>query len=241
VQGRPIVYHTFGSGPIKRLLVGGIHGGYEFNTVRLISRTIEHLSANPDEVPSQVTLYVIANMNPDGSAAGSDRIHGRTNANKVDLNRNWDFKWRPNAFHGFYRISGGSAPFSEPETRLVRDFIESQRMDAVVFYHSAANAVFPAAVVTTTNTVALAKVMARATGYRYMPDGIPGQVTTGDAIDYLASVPHISAVEVELLSRADIEWSRNLAGIRAFLQWNLEPAQSAGPAAHRPCGCPQSL
>lgn len=221
VQKRPITYYTFGNGPVKRLLVGGIHGGYEFNTVRLMTRTIEHLRDNPSEIPPQVTLYVVANMNPDGSMAGADRINGRLNANKVDLNRNWDYQWQLDAFHGKSRVSGGGKPFSEPESESVRAFIEDNQMDAVIFYHSAFNGVFQGAVVSTTKTLALATMMARVTGYRHLPNGIPGQFTTGNAIDYLAAKAHVTAIEIELLNRQDIDWARNLRGIRFFLKWDL--------------------
>lgn len=221
LEGRPIHAHQFGDGPIRRVLVGGIHGGYELNTVRLMSRTVEHLSANPGDVPPEITLYVIPNMNPDGSVRGPSAERGRPNARGVDLNRNWDYAWQPQGRHGTRIVSAGSKPFSEPETAAVRDFIAKQDISAAVFYHSAFNAVFNGHGITDTQTVELAIVMAQATGYRHRPDGVPGQLTTGDAIDYLTVTAGVTAVEIELRTRNDIEWRQNLAGIRAFLRWNL--------------------
>lgn len=229
VRGRPIMAYQFGNGPEARLLVGGIHGGYEFNTVQLMSRTIEHLIVNPQEVPVTVTLYIVPLLNPDGAVAGVDRIRGRMNANTVDLNRNWDHAWRAQAWHGMNPINGGSAPFSEPETRAMRDFIQDRDVRAAVFYHSQLGAVFYGAGVTETQTLELATVMSRATRYPVM-HGFPGQVTTGNAIDYLTMHAGVAAVEIELFARFDIEWVRNLAGIRAFLRWDaLAPALPPPP------------
>jgi len=218
-KGRPIVAYQFGDGPTARLLVGGIHGGYEFNTVQLMSRTIEHLTANPGEVPTTTTLYVVPLLNPDGAVAGVDRIRGRMNGNTVDLNRNWDHEWQAKAWHGMNPVSGGTAAFSEPETRALRDFVEEKDVSAAVFYHSQLGAVFYGAGVSETQTLALAGVMSKATRYPVM-HGFPGQVTTGNAIDYLTKHAGVAAVEIELFARFDIEWVRNLAGIRAFLRWD---------------------
>ncbi len=70
--------------------------------------------------------------------------------------------------------------------------------------------------------------MSDATGYLHAPGGVPGQVTTRDAIDWL-STQGIAAVEIDLTTHQDIEWQRNLSGIRAFLNWsisNRDPAAS---------------
>lgn len=218
VQGRPLVVHQLGDGPIKRALIGAIHGGYEWNTALLMTRTLEFLLDNPDELPADITLFILPIANPDGYAAGRDSVRGRTNANRVDLNRNWDYKWRANAFFGRRPISGGSAPFSEPETVAMRDFIVNNGISESIFYHSSYPAVFSGAGIARTETVALAKHIADATGYPYRPDGIPGQITTGDAIDWLTT-QGINAIEIELTTHTDIDWEQNLRGLRAFLNW----------------------
>ena len=89
--GRSLLAYRLGSGPSVHVIVGGIHGGYEWNTVTLISGTLKYLQENPSLVPDDVTLYVIPCANPDGYAAGTDRERGRMNGNGVDLNRNWDY------------------------------------------------------------------------------------------------------------------------------------------------------
>jgi LysM repeat protein len=226
LQGRPLTAFQLGNGPIRRAMIGAIHGGYEANTAALMTRTLEFLIDNPGELPPELTLYILPIANPDGYFAGTDRVNGRTNANKVDLNRNWDYLWQAEAFHGTRPISGGSSPFSEPETRALRDFIVSRDIRDTVFYHSVFSAVFAGAGVTRTETLDLAQLMSQATGYRLL-SGIPGQVTTGDAIDWL-TVNGYNAIEIELSARDDIDWERNLRGLRAFLRWKLAPANETG-------------
>lgn len=232
-KGWPIVAYQFGDGPTAKLLVGGIHGGYEFNTVQLMSRTIEHFAANPQEVPMTVTLYIVPVLNPDGAAAGTDRIRGRMNGNTVDLNRNWDHEWQAKAWHGMNPVSGGAGPFSEPETRAMRDFIREKDVREAVFYHSQLGAVFYGAGVTETQTIDLATTISKATRYPVM-HGFPGQITTGNAIDYLTKLAGVHAVEIELLTRYDIEWARNLAGMRAFLVWTAEDRRPPIVEGRRP-------
>ena len=219
---RPIHAFQVGNGPIKRALIGAIHGGYERNTATLLNQMLTYLRRNPQLVPPQMTLYIVPVMNPDGNAAGTDRARGRMNGNGVDLNRNWDYQWNITATHGTREVNAGTAPFSEPETRAVRDFIETNQMDAVIFYHSQFDAVFSGAGHDNTKTVELAQYMAEATGYRYRPEGVVGQLTTGDSIDYLTVKAGITAIEIELLTQYSIDWDRNLRGLKAFLVWGLE-------------------
>ncbi|MGD8759536.1 MAG: M14 family metallopeptidase [Anaerolineales bacterium] len=220
VLGRPLEAYRIGKGPISRVIIGGIHGGYEWNTTVLVNRLVDYFWASPELVPPEVTLYLIPCANPDGAAAGTDRIHGRMNANGVDLNRNWDYEWQSVASHGPWPVSGGTAPFSEPETAALRDFILSRGIQAAIFYHSALSMVFAGAGRETSKTEELALLMARYTGYQYMPNGLPGQITTGDAIDWLTSIG-ITAVEIELTTHEDLDWTRNLQAMLAFLQWDL--------------------
>lgn len=62
--------------------------------------------------------------------------------------------------------------------------------------------------------------MAKATGYLYRPEGVVGQITTGDAIDYLTS-QGIDAIEVELTTHQATDWKQNLSGLKLFLSWDI--------------------
>jgi hypothetical protein len=220
VQGRPLQAFRIGTGPIARALIGGIHGGYEANTTRLVEEFFTYLSASTDLVPAQITLYLVPLVNPDGAAAGTDRVRGRLNANSVDLNRNWDYEWQSVATHGTQPVSAGTAPFSEPETSALRDFILNHNIQAAIFYHSAMSEVYPGAGRDTSKTEELAILMAEYTGYRYAPECVPGQITTGDAINWLTT-QGITAVEVELSTHTELDWEQNLAALLAFLNWDL--------------------
>lgn len=220
VEGRDITAHTFGTGTTSLLFVGGVHGGYEANSVRLADSMIEHLHANPDMIPKNVTVHIIPVLNPDGyalPATASDQAR-RFNANGVDLNRNFDCKWAPESSWRGQTVSAGTAPFSEPEAAALRDYILTTNPTAAVFWHSIANNVYgsecEAGILP--DTLALMNAYADAGNYGKVPkfDAYP---ITGDVEGWLASLG-IPAVTVELETRDSIEWQRNLAGTVATLE-----------------------
>jgi len=218
--------YRLGNGPSARAIIGGIHGGYEWNTVELVSETLKYLLTNQQLIPPTVTLYIIPCANPDGYAAGTDAIVGRMNGNGVDLNRNWGYEWQPTATHGTRLVEAGAGAFSERETDALRRLIEKERVELVVFYHSAmGGVVFSGAEPEKSATFALAEMLSRETGYRHQTEGVPGQITTGDAIDWLSAKMGIAGAEIELTTHDSIlgteEFQRNLRGILAFLEWPI--------------------
>jgi len=220
-NGRSLLAYRFGTGPSVHAIIGGIHGGYEWNTVVLASETLKYLQENPALVPDGVTLYVIPCANPDGYAAGTDREHGRMNGNGVDLNRNWDYHWQPEATHGTRPVNAGAFPFSEPETAALRDFILERNVEVAIFYHSAMARIFYGAERDQSATYELAMVVSEATGYS-IAAGVPGQITTGDAVDWM-SAQGLAGIEVELTTHEDIEWKCNIQGLLTFLNWTPPP------------------
>ena len=56
-------------------------------------------------------------------------IRDRYNGNGVDINRNFDCNWtaNPQDSGGVQAGRGGTAPFSEPESRALGDFIGTYR------------------------------------------------------------------------------------------------------------------
>jgi predicted deacylase len=233
VQGREIEAHTFGTGSKRLLFVGGIHGGYEWNSVLLAYQMMDHLAANPAAIPSGVSVTIVPSANPDGvfAVVGKEGRFaladvpayegpsgtGRFNANNVDLNRNFDCKWQPTSMWRGAQVSAGSAAFSEPEARAIRDLVAKITPVAAVFWHSQSNAVYASACEAgiLPETRAVMDAYATAAGYPAV-DTFDAYVVTGAVEDWLASIG-IPAITVELSTHQTIEWDKNLAGVKALL------------------------
>jgi hypothetical protein len=210
VDGRSIDVHRFGQGPVRVAVIGGLHGGYEGNTVLLVQRMVEHFEKNPEDLPAGVTLYVVPNANPDGYARGAID-DGRLNGNGVDPNRNWAHEWQEySPWWGDQMMYGGPFPFSEPETRALRDLILGQDVAAAIFYHSMGGFVtYPQ---DERFSARLAECFAAATGYDLGGSGRLGYAVTGDAGGYLRE-QGVAAIDIELTDHENPEWERNIAGL----------------------------
>lgn len=219
VEGRDITVYTFGTGETDILFVGGIHGGYEANTVLLAEAVIEEFQINQMVIPENITVHIIPNLNPDGyalaaTASDADR---RFNANGIDLNRNFDCRWAPESSWRGQTVSAGEAAFSEPEASALRDYALEVQPVAAVFWHSTGNAVFTSecgnGVLPETETL----MNTYATAAEYGAEGLwTAYPITGDAEGWFASI-NVPAVTVELETRTGIEWIKNWAGVLATL------------------------
>lgn len=227
-EGRTLVAHRFGSGPRKVVVVGNIHGGTEENTYRLALEMIAHFEAHVDEVPPGVTLWIIPTANPDGLANGT-----RRNAHFVDLNRNADTNadsctendWVEDTYvtEGIIEGGGGPYPFSEVETQLLRDFLRDA--EAAIFYHSMAGKIFVTSCADHPASAELARTLSEGTQYPFAVEGWLSYPVTGGMVDYLA-LQGVAAAEVELTTKLETEFDRNLAGLRAVMQSLDEILQS---------------
>lgn len=222
--GRPIEAYTFGNGKKQYLIVAGIHGGYEGNTIALANELITYIVDNPDVIPEDVTLYIIRNMNPDGEAR-SDDVDGRVNNKGVDLNRNfpsdnWTADWDRDGCWIYRPTTGGDYGGSEPETRTVMSFIASHKIQALISYHSAALGVFPGGVPWEPASRRLAAALSKATGYPYPPIDT-GCVYTGTLADWAVENGVGAAVDMELSTHKSTDFEKNLKALEALL--NFEP------------------
>ncbi len=235
VQGRKIESFVYGTGPKNIALVGGMHGGYEWNSVLLAYTAMDYLKANPTAIPKNLSVTIIPAINPDGVYKVTGKVGrfnisdvststkilaaGRFNAHAVDLNRNFDCKWSPKATWQNKTVSAGPKAFSEPESQSVRDFVLEAKPDAVVFWHSAANAVYASECEKGILPVTLdiMNAYSKASGYKPVKS-FSAYPVTGDSEGWLASL-NIPAITVELKSHDSIEWSQNLAGIKALLEY----------------------
>jgi hypothetical protein len=227
--GHPIEAYRFGSGPVAIALIGGIHGGYEWNTILLAYEMIDYFAENPGEVPGSISLYIVPAANPDGLVLATghtgrfdpadlveDTFPGRFNDHEVDINRNWDCKWEPVGYIFEIEVDAGTSPFSEKETRVLRDFIRGHDTDAVVFWHSQMGVTVPGGCDGHhLPSQTLAHRYAEASGYEYM-DSFSEYPVSGDAADWLTA-QGIAAIEVELISHEEVEFRQNLGGVLAVL------------------------
>ena len=221
IENRPLEVTRFGNGPVQRLIVAGIHGGYEGNTIALAEEFLAYIPAHPEFIPSDTTLFILHNINPDGYARKLG-AQGRANANNVDLNRNWDShwvaEWPMTGCWSLLEITAGASPGSETETQALMLFLLNNPIDALINYHSAALGIFPGGQPPDPASVSLAEALAAITPYKYPPLETGCQYT-GQLIDW-ASDHHIAAVDIELTDHTHTDIEINLKVLRTFLDWD---------------------
>ena len=222
VEGRAIIARRFGEGSRVLLLVGGMHGGWEANTVALMNELIAHFETRPEDVLPGMAVVLIPAINPDGLLRG--RIpEGRFNANGVDLNRNWSCGWSAEAVWRNQRVNPGVTAFSEPETLALAEYIRGLQPAGVLFYHSAANGVYAGdcdSEIIPADSQAMSAILGEAAGYDY---GQPftAYPVTGTAASWVDG-QGIPSADVELQTSTDAEFERNLRGIMAVQRWLSE-------------------
>jgi murein peptide amidase A len=181
---------------------------------------IRHIFDNPEIIPSDVTLYILRNMNPDGDARDHG-IDGRVNDHGVDLNRNfpanWAKTWDRAGCWSLTPTTGGPTPGSEPETRAVMYFLQSRNVETLISYHSAALGVFPGGEPWEEDSKKFSKALSRATGYPYPPIDT-GCVYTGTLADYAVSLG-ITAADMELRTHKYTDFEENLKALEVLLNW----------------------
>lgn len=229
-KGHQLTGYTYGSGEQTLVFVGGIHGGYEWNTTLLAEQLREHLRTHPQFIPEDIRVVIIPSANPDGldlvvdditrftaDEIATNTIPARFNARGVDLNRNFDCQHEPEALWRTTEVDAGAEPFSEIESLALANYLEIIEPTVVIFWHSAAAGVYESHCGEKqhpdTNTIAA--IYADAANYPHYEtfDNYP---VTGDASDWLATVD-IPAITVELSTHDSTEWAKNLAGFTAVV------------------------
>lgn len=118
---------------------------------------LENYESDPEikKLVDNSEIYFVPCINPDGyvnnqqthpAGGGMWRKNRRVNFDGsfgVDINRNFSYNWgwddygsSPNTLSSTYR---GEAPFSEPETQIVKNFVEDHDFKLVINYHSYSN------------------------------------------------------------------------------------------------------
>ncbi len=165
-EGRPIWWVKISDNPDMEepepeMLYDALHHAREPNSLSQLLYYMWYLLENYTQDPSihhlldHTELYFVPCLNPDGylyneqtdpQGGGLWRKNRRDNGDGtfgVDLNRNYGYQWgvndqgsSPSTGAQTYR---GPAPFSEPETRMVRDFCLQHDFKFALNYHAHGN------------------------------------------------------------------------------------------------------
>lgn len=221
VKKRAITASYFGVGPKRILLVGSLHGS-ESNTGNMLSSWINYLRSNQKAIGTDRTFIIVPYANPDGRASNT-----RFNANNVDLNRNFGTPdWQALSYwqNRSYPTGGGSGPFSEPESRALRDLILSENVSHIITYHSNANMVLGDG-----SADSFGDWYANLSGYTRIKgsdqeneSGLSalGYVITG-TLEEWSSLLGKATLVVEFISPTANEYNRNLPALKGLLNYSI--------------------
>ncbi len=233
VEGKDITAYHYGAGDTEVLFIGGVHGGYSWNTTLVAYELMDYLKGKPDAVPKDVRVTVIPVLNPDGlnkvvdasdrftkadvSTSAEKATAGRFNAHMVDINRNFDCDWKSTGTWQNKTVSGGSAVFSEPESQALKGYVEAHTPAAAVVWFSAAGGVYASKCTDgiLAETTTIMNTFASASKYSAHREFDAYEIT-GDMVNWLAK-KKIPAISVLLTNHTDTEWEKNKAGIDALL------------------------
>ncbi len=221
--GTPIEAVRLGTGPTVLVFVGGLHAGFAPGSVDLANQIVDHFSENLADIPSEITMIVVPNANPDSPRAPGQLV-GRLNSNGVDLNRNWDCRWTPNPPWGTDSPEGlgGAEPFSEPEVRNLANFIMAQESVGVIFWQARAalGLVSPGECSEgTAVSQTLADIYGGATDYRIADfEDLVNREVQGDATNWLDK-QGIPAISVLLTDYTTTDFEQNLAAVEAVMRF----------------------
>lgn len=163
VKGKDIVLLKLGKGNKKACIVAGIHSKEDISvafTMRCIeeyaaaycSSTGKYSSYNMKKMLDEYTLYIVPTMNPDGldiCNAGEEPLYKekltdyerekyKSNANGVNLNRNFPFLWdnvKQDVTQSDITTYKGDAENSEPETQAIVKLVEENDFEWLFSMH----------------------------------------------------------------------------------------------------------
>ncbi len=211
-------------------------------------------------------IWIVPLVNPDGLEYSIQsyrywRKNRRDNGDGsfgIDINRNYGYQWgadndgsSPYPDSEIYR---GSAAFSEPETRAVRDFFLSRNIRALISYHSFSQTIMypwgytlqPAEKDAAMSAIAarMAALIQAVNGrtYLYGESSRELYLTNGDLTDWAYGTAGIPAYTIELPpadeihggffnAEADIAsiFSENLPAMLDLIDWSIRDFRPSAP------------
>lgn len=249
------------------LFVGG-HHAREWIAVDVPLLLVEYLAENyasdrraRDRVDG-AEIWVVPLVNPDGHqySVTNNRLWRKNRRNNgdgtfgVDLNRNYSYQWGGPGSSGdtFSEIYRGPAPFSEPETAALRDFVAARDFRAMISYHSYSQLILYPWGYTSAPTQdaaehhALGSAMADSIlavhGKTYVPEQASQlYLASGDTGDWLYNIGQVPAFTFELrprrsnpgflLPESEIQptFEENLPAALRLIEWTQTAAVPVSP------------
>jgi len=268
IEGRTVYYVRISDNPDvnepePEVLYTGMHHAREPIGMQHLLYYMWYLLENYDSDPTikglvdSTEMYFVPVFNVDGyiknitsnpSGGGMWRKNRRNNGDGsfgIDINRNYGYKWgfddngsSPDPSSDLYR---GTAPFSEPETRMMKYFCEDHNFRIALNYHSYSNlflyawgwSAFPTADDDLFSVYA--NMMTKENNYTYGPAYTTIYPTNGGSDDWMygekTSKPAILAYTPEIGNNSDGFWptqNRILPLIRENMLASLTAARLAG-------------
>lgn len=206
----------------------GCHHAREWISVEvpflLAKHLLDHYSTGAAirRAVDQSEIWIVPLVNPDGLEYSIRfyrywRKNRRLNADGsfgVDLNRNYDYGWaydnKGSSLVPSSEVFRGAAPFSEPETRAVRNLFEQRKFQALATYHSYSQVILYPWGYTTALTdqdplhrslaASMSALMEAVNGrvYGFGPAAASLYLTNGDMTDWAFGTAGIPAYTIEL-------------------------------------------
>lgn len=206
-QDRDIYLFEQGQGKSTTLILSAMHGD-EQNGFHLAVKLADTLNTNPDLINSKVVIVPV--VNPDGLMKRQ-----RTNANKVDINRNFPTEnWRP--VYEKDKYNPGFDAGSEKETRVVIELLNQYNPNKIIVIHADLHLINydgPA--------VELAELMAQFNGYKV--DQSIGYTTPGSFGTFAGAELKIPTITLELPdNNPDEAWDQNFEALIQAINFSIK-------------------
>ena len=209
------------------VLYTGEHHARELITTEIVLYTMDYVvfnygvNASITKILNSRILWFIPMVNPDGIADYIEKGEPgwRKNARPpygVDINRNYGYQWglAGSSDDKSLDIYRGTAPFSEPETRAIRDFVLSHNFVIAVNYHSGEEMVlYPWGYTRSLQPpppdidyfTEIGKTIESITGY-YCQQACYLYLASGSAIDWMYHNKSIIAFTIEAYHNKSVLW-----------------------------------